>query len=206
LGHRQPEEVWSENEINLSHLKVFCCVLYVYIEFDACSKLDAKSRKCYFIGYGDEAFRYRFWNDQNEKIIRSRNVTFNEMVVYKNNSSAEPVSTELEVEKLEFINLHGISKGAAQRRISKVDKDLETEKGQEVEETIDQHIEQGTLIMVVCRSTRTIRSPQRFSPSLFHILLMDGGEPTTFVDALEVEDLIKWELAMKDEMDSLLTN
>jgi hypothetical protein len=27
-----------------------------------------------------------------------------------------------------------------------------------------------------------------------------------FVEALEVEDSIKWELAMKDDMDSLLTN
>jgi hypothetical protein len=125
LGQRLPEEVWSGKEVNLSHLKVFGCVSYVYIESDACSKLDAKSRKCYFIGYGDEAFGYRFWDDQNRKIIRSRNVTFNEMVVYKNNSSAEPVSTKLKVEKLEFINLDGISKGAAQRRNSEVDKDLE---------------------------------------------------------------------------------
>jgi hypothetical protein len=35
---------------------------------------------------------------------------------------------------------------------------------------------------------------------------MDGGEPGMFVEALKVEDSIKWELAMKDEMDSLLTN
>jgi hypothetical protein len=60
--------------------------------------------------------------------------------------------------------------------------------------------------VAVRRSTRIIRSPQRFSPSLFYILLTDGSEPETFVEALEVEDSIKWELAMKDEMDSLLTN
>jgi hypothetical protein len=206
LGHRLPEEVWSGNEVNLSHLKVFGCVSYVYIESNARSKLDAKSRKCYFIGYGDEAFGYRFWDDQNRKIIRSRNVTFNEMVVYKNNSSAKPVSTKLEAEKPEFINLDGISKGAAQRRNSEVDKDSEIEEGPKVEEIVDQHIEQGTPTVAVRRSTRTIRSPQRFSPSLFHILLTDGNEPKTFVEALEVEDSIKWELAMKDEMDSLLAN
>jgi hypothetical protein len=33
---------------------------------------------------------------------------------------------------------------------------------------------------------------------------MDGGELETFVEALQVEDSIKWELAMKDEMDSVV--
>jgi hypothetical protein len=56
LGHKLPEEVWSGKEVNLSHFKVFGCVSYVYIESDARSKLDAMSIKCYFIGYGDEAF------------------------------------------------------------------------------------------------------------------------------------------------------
>jgi hypothetical protein len=159
LGHRLPEEVWSGKEVNLSHLKVFGCVSYICIESDARSKLNAKSRKCYFIGYEDEAFGYRFWDDQNWKIIRSRNVTFKEMVVYKNNSSAELVSTELELKKLELINLDGISKGATQRRNSEVDKDSETEGGLEVEETVGQHIGHGIPIVAVHRSIRTIRSP-----------------------------------------------
>jgi transposase InsO family protein len=45
LGHKLPKEVYSGNEVNLSHLKVFCCISYVYIESDARSKLDAKSKK-----------------------------------------------------------------------------------------------------------------------------------------------------------------
>jgi hypothetical protein len=46
--YRIPEEVWSRNEVNLSYLKVFGCVSYVHIDFDAHSKLDAKSRKYFF--------------------------------------------------------------------------------------------------------------------------------------------------------------
>jgi hypothetical protein len=49
-------------------------VLRIHIDFDSRSKLDVKSRKCFFIGYGDEAFGYRFWDDQNWKIISSQNV------------------------------------------------------------------------------------------------------------------------------------
>jgi hypothetical protein len=36
----------------------------------------------------NEAFDHRFWDDQNWKIIKSRKITFNEHVVYKDRSNA----------------------------------------------------------------------------------------------------------------------
>ena len=56
MEFRLPEEVWNGKEVKLSHLKVFCCVSLVHLDFDACSKLDTKSKICFFIGYGDEKF------------------------------------------------------------------------------------------------------------------------------------------------------
>ena len=60
MEFRLPERVWSSKEVKFSHLKVLGCVSYVNIDFDARSKLDAKSKICFFIGYGDEKFGYRF--------------------------------------------------------------------------------------------------------------------------------------------------
>ena len=60
MEFRFPKEVWSGKEVKFSHLKVFYCASYVHIDFDAHSKLDAKSKICFFIGYGDEKFGYRF--------------------------------------------------------------------------------------------------------------------------------------------------
>ena len=88
LGLRIPEEVWTEKEVKLSHLKVFGCVSYI-LDGDRKSKLDAKSLKCTFVGYGtDGEFGYRFWDEQNHKIIRSRDVVFNEKVMYKDRKTA----------------------------------------------------------------------------------------------------------------------
>ena len=42
--------------VKFSHLKVFGYVSYVHIDSDAHSKLDAKSKICFFIGYGNEKF------------------------------------------------------------------------------------------------------------------------------------------------------
>ena len=52
------EEVWSSKEVKFTHLKVFDCVSYVHIDFVAFSKLDVKSKICFFIGYSDEKFGY----------------------------------------------------------------------------------------------------------------------------------------------------
>lgn len=50
---------------------------YLHIDVADKSKLDAKSHKCYFIRCGDAKIGYRFWDDQNRKILRNINVIFN---------------------------------------------------------------------------------------------------------------------------------
>ena len=56
------------------------------------------------------------------------------------------------------------------------------------------------------RSARTPKPRERYSPSLHYLLLIDGGEPECYEKAVESEDSVKWELAMKDEMQSLKKN
>ena len=90
-----PEQVWSRREVSLNHLKVFGCISYVHIKSNDPSKLDAKARKCFFIGYGDKQFGYRFWDDKNQKIIRSRNVVFHEIALYKDKSSGSIDATDI---------------------------------------------------------------------------------------------------------------
>ena len=67
-------------------------------------------------------------------------------------------------------------------------------------------MEQVTPEQVLRRSSRLIRALDRCSPSLHYLLLTDEGEPESFDKALQVEDSIKWEQAMDDEMRSLEKN
>ena len=111
MEFRLHEEVWGDKEVKFSHLKVFGCISYVHINSDACSKLDAKSKIYFFIGYGDEKFGYRFWDEQNRKIIKSRNVIFNEQVIYKDRSIAVSDVIEIDQKKSEFVNLDELTEG-----------------------------------------------------------------------------------------------
>ena len=76
---------------------------------------------CFLIGYGDEKFGYRFWDEQNKKIIRSRNVIFNEQFMYKDRSTVVSGFTEIDQKKSEFVNLDEESivqkRGEEDRRI-----------------------------------------------------------------------------------------
>ena len=78
-----PEEAWTGKQVKYSFLRIFGCEAFVHIDKDERTKLEAKYKKCTFIGYGVDDFGYRLWDLKNCKIIRSRDVVFNEKVMYK---------------------------------------------------------------------------------------------------------------------------
>ena len=102
--------------------------------------------------------------------------------------------TEIDQKKFEFVNLDELTKSTVQKR------------GEENKENVDSQEDQNKTVAEVRRSSRTIRPPQRYSPTLNYLLLTDGGEPKCYEEALQDENSSKQELAMKDEMDSLLVN
>ena len=63
-------------------LKTFGFEACAHIDSKNRTKLEAKSKKCIFVGYGIDEFLYRLWDFENLKII-SRDVIFNEKVLYK---------------------------------------------------------------------------------------------------------------------------
>ena len=77
------EEAWTGKKVNYYFLKTFGCEAFVHIDKENTTKLEAKSKKCTFIGYSVIDFGYRFWDYENHKIIKIRDVIFNEKVMCK---------------------------------------------------------------------------------------------------------------------------
>ncbi len=46
-----PKEKFTSKKPNVSHLKMFGCIIYVHVLDDKISKLDPKAKKCIFIKY-----------------------------------------------------------------------------------------------------------------------------------------------------------
>ena len=77
------EETWIEKEVNMNHLHIFGCISYMLVELDRRSKLDPKSKRCIFIGCETSKWGYQFYDSENRKIFRHKDVVFNERMVYK---------------------------------------------------------------------------------------------------------------------------
>ena len=58
----------------------------------------------------------------------------------------------------------------------------------------------------VRRSIRISRPPERFSPSLYYLLMTNSGEPECYEEAMQVETRKKWEQDMDEEMESFVRN
>ena len=83
LGCGILEEAFNGKKVSYSFLKTFGCEVFSHIDSDNRTKLEAKSKKCVFVRYDINEFGYRLWNFANHKIIRIRDVIFNEKVLYK---------------------------------------------------------------------------------------------------------------------------
>uniref|UniRef100_A0A7N2QZR7 Integrase catalytic domain-containing protein n=1 Tax=Quercus lobata TaxID=97700 RepID=A0A7N2QZR7_QUELO len=115
-------------------------------------------------------------------------------VMYKNRSTVVSDVTEIDQKKSEFVNLDELTEGNVQKV------------GEEDKENVNLQVDLSTLVAEVRRSPRNIRPPQHYSPTLNYLLLTDGGKSECYDEALQDKNSSKWELAMKDEMDSLLGN
>ena len=114
--------------------------------------------------------------------------------MYKDRSTVVLDVIEIDQKKSEFVNLDELTENTIQKR------------GKEDKENVNSQVNLSTPVVKVRRSSRNIRPPQRYSPVLNYLMLTDGGDPECYDETLQDDNLSKWELAMKDEMDSLLGN
>ena len=63
--------------------------------------------------------------------------------------------------------------------------------GEEDKENVNSQVDQSTPVAEVRRSSRNIRPPHHYSPTLNYLLLTDGGEPKCYHEALQDENSMR---------------
>ncbi|KAK3880875.1 hypothetical protein Pcinc_014673 [Petrolisthes cinctipes] len=78
LKGKTPCQALMGKKPTVHHLRVLGCVCYAHVPKDERRKLDPKSVKCIFLGYGSEVKGYRLFDLEKKRILNSRDVTFDE--------------------------------------------------------------------------------------------------------------------------------
>ncbi|ONK54837.1 uncharacterized protein A4U43_UnF10820 [Asparagus officinalis] len=132
------------------------------------NKLDPKSKKCTFIGYGKDEFGYCIWDNENKKVIKSRDVIFNEKVMYKDRRKTDDSENEST-----FIDADDVPSNLLEKPNTE---------GPQPEELVGQDgaQEPDAPAPILRRYSRPPVPNRRY---MNYLLLTDGGEPESFDEA-----------------------
>lgn len=76
LDNTTPFEVWTGRKPDASHMRPFGTVVYVHVPKKLRKKLDARSERCYLVGYSADTKAYRCRNPVKRDVVISRDVRF----------------------------------------------------------------------------------------------------------------------------------
>ncbi|GKA75448.1 retrotransposon protein, putative, ty1-copia subclass, partial [Tanacetum coccineum] len=96
---KTPMKMWSGHPSDYEMLMIFGCVTYPH---DKQGKLEPRAVKCVLLGYPEGVKGYRLYrlDGESPKIVTSRNVVFNESVMYKD-TLKDYVAGDKSVEELQ---------------------------------------------------------------------------------------------------------
>lgn len=223
LVNATPEEIWSGKKPDVAHLRVFGCTALVHIPKVSRKKLDAKTRRCIFVGYCEESKGYRLIDPANpKKIIKSRDVVF----VEKPNSTEIPVPVTDDITKSKEVIVEQIGSTTPSDTLDDLEPADSTpppsdDSGPESDSSSDDgsDVEDGSVIADVGANevpevrrypTRVRKQPDALKD--FHLYLANSDfvseldDPISLSDALSRNDRDKWKEALNQEYDSCMDN
>ncbi|GJT33639.1 retrovirus-related pol polyprotein from transposon TNT 1-94 [Tanacetum coccineum] len=190
LEKKTPMDLWSGHPANYEMLRIFGCVAYSHVNQ---GKLKLRAIKYIFLGYPDGVKGYRLWrlDDVKPKIIISRDVVFNESLMYKDTlkgAGAADSGKEVEFE----VELQGsrVIRSGYQQKDRKPSQNDKTEHGMEktvqnqgqtnhrVEPTVDPHTREN----IGNEDEEQDEGPQQQNLDNY-VLVLDRAKRTTTIPA-----------------------
>lgn len=180
-----PHEMWFGKKPGLNHLRIWGCP--AYIKKLKTDKLEARSDKGRFIGYPKESMGYSFYLQSEQNVIVSRHAIF--------------------LEK-EFVQEGGAGKEIVLKEMVSNEQTISLEQSEQAIQS------EPTITELPRRSSRISQAPTKYrdfimqcTKEMFLIGASDRrDDPTSYEEAMLDIDSIKWQEAMKSEMDSMHTN
>ena len=172
-----PYEAWTGAKPNVSNLRIFGCNAYAHVPKDERAKMDPKTKRCIFLGYGETTKGYRLYDEEKRRVFFSRDVVFNE--------TKEPSQ----------------DKSSPEKEVAATEPAVDIDPHNEIPD--DENDEPRPRDPP--RPRREINPPNRYGDWVVHIAKQDD-DPKSIREALSSEDKEKWTVAMEKEFNSLDEN
>ena len=78
-----PYEAWTGDKPNVNNLRIFGCNAYAHVPKDERGKMDLKTKRCIFLGYGETTNGYRLYYEEKRRVFFCRDVVFDETMKLK---------------------------------------------------------------------------------------------------------------------------
>ena len=76
-----PDHLYYGTISKVDHLRIFGSLCYLHVLKESCSKLESKTRKCFFLGYDDHSKAFRVYDPLHKKIHISHDIIFDETYI-----------------------------------------------------------------------------------------------------------------------------
>jgi hypothetical protein len=199
------EEAFSGKKPNVENLRIFGCPVYSHIPKDKRNKLEPSGKKGIFVGYSDLSKAYRIYIPEKHKIEVSRDVTFNERMVFR-----KSIEENIEEEEIKELNEESTKNVNDEKELphhpmepcDNIDSDI-VPKTKKRPAWLEATVQDAERLKVPEGTFRKSKRPKRFSSYATYMTKLLNEEPTTFEEAVQKE---QWKEAMTEEHQSIMKN
>lgn len=93
LDNKTPEEAFTGIKPDISHFRIFGCLVYIHVPKEKRFKLEPSEKKGVFVGYSETSKAYRIFIPGQKQIELSRDVIFEEDIAFKRARSSSETKT-----------------------------------------------------------------------------------------------------------------
>lgn len=190
-----PYELWYGRKPELKHLRVIGSICYAHVPKQQRRKMDRKAVKGILLGY-DNDDGYRIYSEEESKLIRSRDVIFEEKILEQKRVVTNPMPIELP-------NQLQNSESRTQDRVD--DADVQSDEGEEFWDPEDGSQEEAERTQPCLRDRATIKRPQWLEDYVMQISTV-LPEPESYSEAMKSDQRNQWMEAMDCEIKALHEN
>jgi hypothetical protein len=219
LGLKTPEEMFTRKKPEVSHLKIFGCLVFIHLPKEKRNKLDPSGKKGIFVGYCEVSKAFRIYIPSQHHIEISRDVTFDEDAVlkkYKLCQLEEVYEEEPVIPSTTMREIPRVAEPVREVMTSPYEELLEDHDIVEVQEPPQmtilhkrkpawarERIQDGEKYGVPKGTTRQVKRPKPFSSYTALMCDLLEEECTYFEEAIQRKE---WVNAMTEEYQSIMKN